>query len=70
MTAKTRSEREEELTGCMLDNRRNLYAIYAVCMGSHPPAWLTDREIIQQILRKEFAPAPAAAHAPAEAVRS
>ena len=56
MTAKTREARERELTATMLENRRNLHAAYAIAIGVHPPAWLTDREMIREILRKEFPP--------------
>ena len=54
MPNKTRDEREYELTAQLLESRQNLHAAYAIVMGAPPPAWLTDRDMIQAILRMEF----------------
>jgi hypothetical protein len=51
---KTRLEREFELTGKLLEGRKNLYTAYAIAMGAHPPEGVPDRDLIQRILDKEF----------------
>ncbi len=54
MPAKTRTQRENELTALLLESRRALHAVYTIIMGTHPPAWKMDRDMIREILAKEF----------------
>jgi hypothetical protein len=54
MSVKSRKQRERELSATMLENRSALYAAYANAIGRHPDCWLTDAEIIRQMIRVEF----------------
>lgn len=62
MLTTARDQREYQLTGMMLENRRNLHAEYAIVMDRRSPASLTDREMIRDLLRTEFPPTEALHH--------
>jgi hypothetical protein len=54
MEVMTRDQREYELTAMLLENRKALYATYATAIGKQPEPWLTDAQMISDVLRKEF----------------
>src|SRR5687767_8195840 len=53
VTNVTRKQRKRELTALGRENRRELHAAFIAAVGALPAAWLTDLEIVGEILRRD-----------------